>query len=105
MMFFPSLDCGCFFFGNFLQAPRCPGPVRGTRTETGLRVDRRVALDPVEQVEVAHLVVVGRADGNCVVKVVHLDGVETNKNCLRNAREFNSQTNAHKITLSFFRFI
>jgi hypothetical protein len=40
-----------------------------------------------------------------VVKVVHLDGVETNKNCLRNAREFNSQTNAHKITLSFFRFI
>ena len=51
--------------------------MRGTRTETGLRVDRRVALDPVEQVEVAHLVVVGRADGNCVVKVVHLDGVGT----------------------------
>ena len=46
--------------------------MRWARGEAGLRVDRVLALDPVEQVEVAHLVAVGGADHDRLVLVVDL---------------------------------
>ena len=44
----------------------------GPAAETGLRGDWIVSEDPVEHVEVAHLVVVGCADGHGGVVVVYL---------------------------------
>lgn len=44
----------------------------GSGGEAGLGVDGVLALDPVEHVEVAHLVVVGGPDGDGFILVVNL---------------------------------
>ncbi len=62
------------FFRNILQnSILMPGPFRRSRREADVRVHLLLSVNPIHDVEIAHLIVVGRSNPNYTIKVVNLE--------------------------------